>query len=57
MEPRSDWNCGFELPWWRNQDDYRIGRLTSSTCLIRIMNMLTESEDFLEVWVSHQHWQ
>lgn len=48
-EPRSDWNCGFDLPWWQNADEYRIGRLTSSTCLIRIMNMLTESEDFLEV--------
>ncbi|KAL3155205.1 hypothetical protein ABBQ32_013145 [Trebouxia sp. C0010 RCD-2024] len=48
-EPRSDWNCGFDLPWWKNADEYRIGRLTSSTCLIRIMNMLTESEDFLEV--------
>ncbi|KAL0022828.1 hypothetical protein WJX79_005008 [Trebouxia sp. C0005] len=48
-EPRSDWNCGFELPWWKNADDYRIGRLTGSTCLIRVMNMLTGSEDFLEV--------
>ena len=48
-QPRSDWNCGFELPWWKNPDDYRIGRLTGSTCLIRIMNMLTGAEDFLEV--------
>ena len=48
-EPRSDWNCGFDLPWWKNADEFRIGRLTSSTWLIRIMNMLTESEDFLEV--------
>ena len=50
MAPRSDWDSGFELPWWQNSDDYRIGRLTSSTCHIRIMNMLTQSEDFLEVF-------
>ena len=49
MEPRSDWDCGFELPWWKNADEYRIGRLTGSTCLIRVMNMLTGTEDFLEV--------
>lgn len=50
MAPRSDWDSGFELPWWQNSDDYRIGRLTGSTCHIRIMNMLTQSEDFLEVF-------
>lgn len=49
MEPRADWDAAFEKPWWQNVDDYCIGRLTTSTCHIRIMNMLTDSEDFLEV--------
>ena len=54
MEPRSDWDCGFEKHWWKDVDAYRIGRLTSATCLIRVMNMLTGSEDFLEVMQSAQ---
>lgn len=54
LEPRSDWNCGFEKPWWQDPDEYCIGRLTAGTVLIRIMNMLTGTEDFLEVCLTLQ---
>ena len=49
LEPCSDWDCGFEVPWWKNPDEYCIGKLTAGTVLIRVMNMLTGTEDFLEV--------
>lgn len=39
----------FDLPWWRDKKRYCIGRLSTRTRMIRIMNILTGVETTLEV--------
>ncbi|XP_022075054.2 cytochrome b5 domain-containing protein 1 [Acanthochromis polyacanthus] len=46
--PRSDWANDFGEPWWKDQS-YQVGRLSSKTRWIRIINMLTSQEQRLEV--------
>ncbi|KAI5066452.1 hypothetical protein GOP47_0019076 [Adiantum capillus-veneris] len=46
--PRTDWDCSYELPWWKDKQ-YIIGRLSEKTRLIRIKNVLTGLEAPLEV--------
>uniref|UniRef100_A0A3Q1F2P6 Cytochrome b5 domain-containing protein 1 n=1 Tax=Acanthochromis polyacanthus TaxID=80966 RepID=A0A3Q1F2P6_9TELE len=47
--PRSDWTNDFGEPWWKDQS-YQVGRLSSKTRWIRIINMLTSQEQRLEVY-------
>jgi len=35
--------------WWKNNEEYCIGRLSSKTRRIKIINMLTDHEDIIEV--------
>ena len=37
------------MPWWLDESRYCIGRLTTRTRLIRIVNTLTKHSDVLEV--------
>ncbi|TPX31969.1 hypothetical protein SmJEL517_g04796 [Synchytrium microbalum] len=48
--PSSNWNIEeAEMPWWMNDEQYCVGRLSSKTRKIRIVNTLTGDEDVLEV--------
>ena len=47
-DPTSDWKNDFGTPWWRD-DNFFIGRLSKSTRLVRIVNVLTKQEKLLEV--------
>ena len=50
IEPDSSWDpSSFSVPWWRNQAELRIGRLTTKTRKLRIINMLTKDDDIIEV--------
>ena len=50
MTPDSDWNpTDFGCPWWDDDEKYCIGKLSSRTKQIRIINTLTKHDDFLEV--------
>ncbi|XP_034020483.1 cytochrome b5 domain-containing protein 1 [Thalassophryne amazonica] len=46
--PRTDWNCDFGLPWWKDKR-YQVGVLSSKTRWIRIVNTLVSQEQQLEV--------
>ena len=48
LEPDSDWDNSFEVPWWRDKS-LMIGRLTKKTRKLRVINMLTKSDDVVEV--------
>jgi hypothetical protein len=39
----------FELPWWKNEEEYCIGSLSKRTRKVKIINMLTDHEDVIEV--------
>jgi hypothetical protein len=45
--PRTDWECD-ETPWWLNKT-FCIGKLSSKTRKIRIVNTLTKDEHIIEV--------
>lgn len=47
-DPTSDWKNDFGTPWWRDEKFF-IGRLSKSTRLVRIVNVLTKQEKLLEV--------
>jgi len=47
-DPTSDWKNDFGTPWWRDEQ-FLIGRLSKSTRLVRIVNVLTKQEKLLEV--------
>ncbi len=46
--PDSNWNYSFTVPWWKN-NDLKIGRLTTKTRKIRIINVLSNQDDIIEV--------
>ncbi|XP_059210351.1 cytochrome b5 domain-containing protein 1 [Centropristis striata] len=46
--PRSDWVCDGGTPWWRDKR-YQVGRLSSKTRWIRVVNTLTSQETLLQV--------
>lgn len=48
-EPTTDWATDFGTPWWRDAAKYGIGALTAKTRTIRIVNVLTQQEQLLEV--------
>jgi len=39
----------FETPWWRDNENFMIGRLTRNVRKITIMNTLTKDEETIEV--------
>lgn len=47
--PDSDWVPDNSLPWWEDESKYCIGKLTTRTRQIRIINTLTRQDDILEV--------
>lgn len=47
-EPTADWSTSFGLPWWRDPQ-YIIGRVSYNTRKVRVVNMLTYSEDLLTI--------
>ncbi|XP_061922898.1 cytochrome b5 domain-containing protein 1 isoform X1 [Entelurus aequoreus] len=46
--PRSDWASDIDPAWWKDQH-YEVGRLSSKTRWIRVINTLTSQEQRLEV--------
>jgi hypothetical protein len=49
IEPDSEWDpSSFMLPWWRDKS-FCIGRLSTKTRKLRVINMLTKNDDILEV--------
>ena len=49
-EPDSGWDQdSFSVPWWADDARYCIGKLTTRTRLIRLLNTLTKHEDKIEV--------
>ncbi len=46
--PDSSWDYSFTTPWWKN-NDLKIGRLTTKTRKIRIINVLSNQDDIIEV--------
>lgn len=49
-EPNSDWDPdSFNIPWWVDDARYCIGKLTTKTRFIRIVNTLTKNDDKIEV--------
>lgn len=47
--PRADWNNNFGTPWWQDVSQYQVGRLSSKTRWLLIVNTLTGEEHRLEV--------
>ena len=47
--PQSDWVPDASLPWWQDETRYCIGKLTTRTRQIRLINTLTRQDDILEV--------
>ncbi|XP_069398964.1 cytochrome b5 domain-containing protein 1 isoform X1 [Ovis canadensis] len=54
--PRSDWANDFGKPWWQGSR-YEVGRLSSKTRNIRIINTLTSQEHTLEVGALESMWE
>ncbi|XP_031698560.1 cytochrome b5 domain-containing protein 1 [Anarrhichthys ocellatus] len=50
--PRSDWTTGVSKPWWRDER-YQVGRLSTKTRWIRVINTLTSQEQRLQVSCPH----
>lgn len=46
--PDSSWDYKFVTPWWKN-NSLKIGRLTVKTRKIRIINVLSNQDDVIEV--------
>lgn len=46
--PDSSWNYNFTVPWWKNEK-YKIGKLTKKQRKIRIINVLSNQDDIIEV--------
>ena len=46
--PDSSWEYNFDLPWWKD-NSLKIGKLTIKTRKIRIINVLTNQDDIIEV--------
>jgi hypothetical protein len=46
--PTNEWRTDFGLPWWRDPR-FILGRVSSRTRIIRIVNVLTQQEDELRV--------
>lgn len=46
--PDSSWNYNFTASWWKN-NDLKIGKLTVKTRKIRIINVLSNQDDIIEV--------
>ena len=47
--PNSDWDPDFSVPWWADDARYCIGKLTTRTRVIRVVNTLTKHDDKIEV--------
>eukprot|EP00744_Colponema_vietnamica_P008708 GILI01012414.1.p1 GENE.GILI01012414.1~~GILI01012414.1.p1 ORF type:complete len:224 (-),score=41.67 GILI01012414.1:64-735(-) len=47
--PRSDWANDFVTPWWRDEELYCIGSLTTKTRKLRVVNTLSHQEDVIDV--------
>ena len=47
-EPDAEWENDFLVAWWRDPA-YKIGELTKRARRIKIMNMLSRTNDILEV--------
>eukprot|EP00898_Chlorokybus_atmophyticus_P006209 jgi/Chlat1/658/Chrsp103S01060 len=45
---RSDWDSGFDAPWWRDPK-YRVGKLSRRRRPVRVKNVLTGQEDLIDV--------
>jgi hypothetical protein len=43
----TDWATDYAIPWWKDEQ-YMIGKLTTKKRLVRIVNMLTHSEDVIQ---------
>lgn len=48
-EPVTDWATDFGTPWWKDDGTYKIGHLSKKTRMIRVVNVLTQQEQPLEV--------
>ena len=46
--PDSSWNYNFNVPWWKD-DKLKIGKLTRRQRKIRIINVLSNQDDVIEV--------
>lgn len=47
-EPNAKWETDIDTPWWKNKS-YVLGRLTTQTRRITLLNMLSRQETTLEV--------
>ena len=43
-----EWDTSFEKPWWQDET-YMVGKLTAQKRLIKVMNMLTKTENTINV--------
>lgn len=46
--PRADWSNMIEIPWWMDDQNYQVGKLTKRVRKLRIVNTLTKEEHLLE---------
>lgn len=49
--PVANWSTAFAEPWWRDEDQYCIGRLSQKTRKVRLLNVLTQTETLVETCV------
>lgn len=47
-EPMANWDTSFGIPWWKDKKFF-IGKLSSQVRIIRIKNVLTNTENTVEV--------
>eukprot|EP00753_Platysulcus_tardus_P018646 PLAT6998.1.p1 GENE.PLAT6998.1~~PLAT6998.1.p1 ORF type:complete len:235 (+),score=90.41 PLAT6998.1:26-706(+) len=48
-EPVSSWRTDFGTPWWRDEETYCIGSLSERTRFVLCVNVMTGTENRLEV--------
>eukprot|EP00603_Paraphysomonas_imperforata_P009145 CAMPEP_0114413142 /NCGR_PEP_ID=MMETSP0103-20121206/700_1 /TAXON_ID=37642 ORGANISM="Paraphysomonas imperforata, Strain PA2" /NCGR_SAMPLE_ID=MMETSP0103 /ASSEMBLY_ACC=CAM_ASM_000201 /LENGTH=140 /DNA_ID=CAMNT_0001581203 /DNA_START=283 /DNA_END=705 /DNA_ORIENTATION=+ len=46
-EDPTDWTTDYECAWWKDEK-YIIGKLTQKQRLVKVINMLTHSEDVIQ---------
>lgn len=50
LTPNSEWpESNFSIPWWKDDKKYCIGKLTTRSMLIKVVNTLSKHEDIIEV--------
>jgi len=47
--PTANWDNSFEVPWWKDDNQWQVGFLSKKKRKIRIINMLSHQSDLLEV--------